>query len=93
MAFFINIVYEFITNKLAANSGYIMPVYLKIENPLYANNIPDFSSTGGGISSTNLYDLNREKISKELSTGKYDGFLLKAEGHLLAVVLQPNQIN
>ena len=79
-------------DKVAANSGYVMPVYLKIENPLYARDIPDFMSTGGGISSTNLYDANREKIASALSSGKYDGFLLSAEGSMLAVVLNPNQI-
>lgn len=80
------------SDRVAASSGYVMPVYLKIEHPLYARDIPDFYSTGGGLSSTNLYDANREKVVEFLSSGKYDGFLLKAEGSLLAIVLDPSQV-
>ena len=79
-------------DKAAASGGYVMPVYLKVERPLYAKDIPDFYSTGGELSSTNLYDSNRDKVAEALSSGKYDGFLLKAEGSLLAIVLDPSQV-
>lgn len=78
-------------DKKIANSGNILQVYLRIENPINVNSLPNFEYIGG-VSATNLYDHNRELIAEALASGKYDGFILKVEGATLAIVLDSNQV-
>ena len=84
--------YKFTDNdKFLANSGSVIPVFLKIDNPLTINDLPDFDYNSG-LSPTNLFDQNRDMVAKALVNGSYDGFILRSEGDVLCIAINPNQI-
>lgn len=77
-------------DKVAAESGNIMSVFLRIEKPLTPSMIKEWEYYHKAIGG---FDQNRDTVTKLLKSGKYDGFVAKGEdGHIMAVVLDPNQI-